>query len=384
MKIKTMSFCQGKGCLSHNNRDFIPKNVDASRMKDNITFVKEPIAEAYEKIFGEAIERYNQKQTRADRKITTGYFEHAFNHAPSRHVITSPDKRKSFYEDLVQIGDMHDSGCGTPDGELVSECLIEYARGFAERNPNFYIFNLCLHKDEATPHLHIDYIPVGHYKRGVDTQNGLSQALKEMGFTGIDAISKWRIKERKVLEQICNSRGIEIKEPEQSRGSFAVEEYKVYKDNINELQSQVSKESAQLEKIAKKKTEIKDVDKIESKPSMFGDKVTISVSDFNNLQSTAKTHIAYKKNNKKLNTEVAKLKEENQGLVAENFALKRKFASIPLKIENNRLQDKIDELENKLSRIYDFLDMFNLQERLNEFMKSFSKQKSKSNEHEIN
>ena len=54
-------------------------------------------------------------------------------------------------------------------------------QGFSERNPNFFVFNAVLHVDEATPHLHIDYIPIGHYKRGVDTQNGLAQALKEMG-----------------------------------------------------------------------------------------------------------------------------------------------------------------------------------------------------------
>ena len=46
--------------------------------------------------------------------------------------------------------------------------------GFRNRNPNFYVFNAVLHMDEATPHLHIDYIPVGHYKRGQDTQNGIA------------------------------------------------------------------------------------------------------------------------------------------------------------------------------------------------------------------
>lgn len=107
--VKTLSHCQGKGSLSHNNRDFKPKNVDSGRTKNNVTFIKEPIGKAYEKLFGAAVERYNAKQKRSDRKIKNGYFEYQFNHAVSNSVITSPDKRKSFYEDVVQIGTKDDT-----------------------------------------------------------------------------------------------------------------------------------------------------------------------------------------------------------------------------------------------------------------------------------
>ena len=81
----------------------------------------------------------------------------------------------------MQVGRMEDSGVGTEDFQLVAEYLKEYMTGFQERNPNFYVFNAVLHMDEQTPHLHIDYIPVGHYQRGQDTQNGIAQALKENG-----------------------------------------------------------------------------------------------------------------------------------------------------------------------------------------------------------
>ena len=69
MKAKTISHCQGKGSLSHNNRTFKAKNVDKSRSGQNVTFVKIPITEAYDKCFLEAVERYNAKQKRADRRI---------------------------------------------------------------------------------------------------------------------------------------------------------------------------------------------------------------------------------------------------------------------------------------------------------------------------
>lgn len=241
---KTISHCQGKGSLTHNRRTFSAKNVDSSRTTDNIVFVDQPIEQAYDEIFGAAVERYNAMQKRADRKIKTSYFEHVFNREkPPPYVVTSADKRKSFYEDVVQIGTMDDTGVGSPDGQIAAECLAEYAKGFAARNPNFHVFFSALHLDERTPHLHIDYIPVGHYRQGVDTQNGLAQALKEMGYgTGKDAINRWRLAERAVLEQICREHGIEISAPEKSRGSLTVEQYKEYaelKEKSEEQQQEV-------------------------------------------------------------------------------------------------------------------------------------------------
>jgi len=228
--------------------------VDGSRTDDNITFVKQPISEAYEECFGDAVQRYNEKQSRADRQIKDSYYQSVFDHTPSNTVITSSDKRKSFYEDLVQIGTKDDTGVGTADGKLATVCLSEYMQGFSERNPNMYVFNAVLHQDEATPHLHIDYIPIGHYKRGIDTQNGLAQALKEMGYTGKDAISKWRISERHVLENICKAHKLEISEPKQARGySYTPDEYKTMKDEIVDLQEELIKEKKQVKEIGLQK-----------------------------------------------------------------------------------------------------------------------------------
>ena len=131
---------------------------------------------------------------------------------------------------------------------IAQQCLTEYMNGFSERNPNFFVFNAVLNVDEATPHLHIDYIPIGHYKRGVDTQNGLAQALKEMGY-GDDknAVSRWRERERDILTEICRRHGIEIDAPQEGRGhSFAVEEYKEYKDTVNELENKIDSLETQI------------------------------------------------------------------------------------------------------------------------------------------
>ena len=121
MKQKSISFCQGKGSLAHNNREFVAENIDRERMKNNITFVRQPIAEAYEMLFAESTARYNARQKRNDRRIKGSYYESLFGCKPCNTVKTASDKRKSFYEDIVQIGTKDDSGFNTEDTELVAE-----------------------------------------------------------------------------------------------------------------------------------------------------------------------------------------------------------------------------------------------------------------------
>ncbi len=249
MKQKRISFGQGKGSLTHNNREFMADNVDPLRPPQNITFVRQPIGEAYEQLFAESTERYNAKQKRNDRKVHGSYYEHLFGVKPCNTVRTAADKRNSFYEDVVQIGKREDSGYGTEDFQLVAGCLKEYMEGFQKRNPNFYVFNAVLHMDEATPHLHIDYIPVGHYKRGQDVQNGIAQALKEMGYgEGKQAIARWRAAEVEVLNAICLEHGIQPLAPEKARGTLEVEEYKEQRRQADELAEQNAQAEAELSK----------------------------------------------------------------------------------------------------------------------------------------
>ncbi|MCR4795682.1 MAG: plasmid recombination protein [Ruminococcus sp.] len=247
MKQKRISFGQGKGSLTHNNREFMADNVDPLRTPQNITFVRQPIGEAYEQLFAESTARYNDKQKRNDRKVHSSYYEHLFGVKPCNTVRTAADKRKSFYEDVVQIGKMEDSGYGTEDFQLVADCLKEYMEGFQNRNPNFYVFNAVLHMDEATPHLHIDYIPVGHYKRGQDVQNGIAQALKEMGYgEGKMAIARWRAAEVEVLNAICLEHGIKPLAPEKARGTVEIPEYKEQRRQNDELAEQNAQIEAEL------------------------------------------------------------------------------------------------------------------------------------------
>lgn len=320
--------------------------MDSSRTQDNVVFIAKPIADAYDDIFGAAIERYNAKQKRSDRKINCGYFEHLFKRAPAQSVVTSSDKRKSFYEDVVQIGTKDDTGVGSPDAAVAAECLTEYMNGFQTRNPNFFVFNAVLHLDEATPHLHIDYIPVGHYKQGIDTQNGIAQALKEMGYgVGKDAISRWRERERKVLEDICKSHGIDIVAPQKSRGTFEVEEYKRYKANIDALEKEKQTALDRAEKAEKAaqaaEQQLKELNgkvltaqklkEINGKKSIGGALKNVTWEEWQSVKETAVSALsekaALKYDNDKLKKEIDDLKKENNGLSEQVRALNYELTS---------------------------------------------------------
>ena len=344
MKEKRVSFGQGKGSITHNNRKFIADNVDVFRTHENITFVCQPIGEAYEQLFAGSTERYNARQKRNDRKIHGSYYEHLFGVKPCNNVRTAADKRKSFYEDVVQIGKMEDSGYGTEDFQLVAECLKEYMNGFQKRNPNFYVFNAVLHMDEATPHLHIDYIPVGHYKRGQDTQNGIAQALKEMGFgEGKQAIARWRSAEVEVLNQICCEHGIEPLTPEKSRGTLEVAEYKEQRRKADELAEQniqadaeLSEKKAAIKAAEQKTAKLTEIDSIETGKTVFGGKVTVSQEDWENVTALAKKEVTSLKQTKKLRKERDEAVQECDTLRKQLDAVSAELAEYKKKKDEKR------------------------------------------------
>lgn len=218
---RKISFARGRGKLRHNNRDIVSANVDPSRIADNITIVKQDLGEAYKQIFGEAQAAYNEKQKRADRKIDD-YFQKLFGRNPTDTVLKNNNKQQSFYEYVVGVGDMHDAGfASNPEmAEKAVECLKEYMRDFPKRNPNFYVFNAVVHKDEATPHMHFDFIPFADgYKTGMTRQQGIAKALEQMGYgKGEKAYINFTQSERNVFREICERHGIEVADEEKGRG----------------------------------------------------------------------------------------------------------------------------------------------------------------------
>lgn len=144
---RTISAMVGKGSVNHNSRKFKTENVDGSRTHLNIDYCNEPIKKIYHELFDEALKRYNEKQTRADRRIEN-YYE----------KIRNSKQEKPFHELILQIGDKENMSAESESGILAREVLNEYYRGFQERNPQLKVFSAHLHMDEATPHLHIDFV----------------------------------------------------------------------------------------------------------------------------------------------------------------------------------------------------------------------------------
>ena len=240
MAAKTISFPKGRGHLTHNNRDFICNNVVPERTSWNRIYIQEPLKDAYEKCFGQALRDYNAVQKRKDRQ-KDDYL---------KEIESSGNKEKTFYENIVQIGKKTDTpvadenGVMTEEAKAAIEVLDRYAKTFQERNPNLYLFNCVMHLDEATPHLHIDYIPVAHgYKNGMETRNSLTKAFQQMGFA--KAVSRkqnetvaWQEREREYLTELCREQGIEIEVLGVQRDNLSLPEYKTAMREVEKLEQQ--------------------------------------------------------------------------------------------------------------------------------------------------
>ena len=133
------------------------------------------------------------------------YYEH----------IRQSKQEKLFHEAIFQIGNMSDCGCGTPDGERAAAALKDFAESFAERNPHLRVFNMVLHMDEATPHLHVDFIPVAtEQSRGLSTRVSMKQALKQQGFVGVGRKqtewAAWMEREKEALTEIAQRHDLNL------------------------------------------------------------------------------------------------------------------------------------------------------------------------------
>lgn len=200
---RTISFMTGKGSVNHNSRKFHAKNTDPERSYLNVEYCNENIKDVYHELFDEALARYNEKQKRNDRRIDD-YYE----------KIRLGKQEKPFHEIILQIGDRETMGAETEEGRLAAKILDEYMQDFQRRNPTLRVFSAHLHMDEATPHLHIDFVPyiIGS-KRGLDTRVSLKQTLTALGFKGgtrrETELNQWVSAEKQQLAAIMLEHGIE-------------------------------------------------------------------------------------------------------------------------------------------------------------------------------
>ncbi len=352
--------------MAHNNREFIAPNVDRSRIKDDITLVKEDIKTVYHELFDKPLAEYNAKQKRKDRRIKT-YYEH-INHSK---------QEKPFYELIFQIGNTEDTHCGTPEATVATKALTNFVKGFQMRNPHIRVFNAVIHLDEETPHVHINFIPFAtNQTRGLSTRNSLSKALEQQGFVSegknMTCTKQWVEHEKEQLAEVMKSYGIEWEKLGTHEQHLDVLDYKkkmrareiavlenkvectqhqlesterVLRDADNaidrldkkfakkseaveQLDSDIKSKSAELENTNEqlavnqqllqvtsvKVAQINDIDSINVKHSAIGSKVTLSEMDYNSIVKLAKKELAAEHDSAEKDDEIYRLNEILQAL----------------------------------------------------------------------
>ena len=240
---RTISAMVGKGSVNHNSRKFKAENVDGGRTHLNIDYCNEPIKKIYHDLFDEALKRYNDKQTRADRKIAN-YYE----------KIRNSKQEKPFHELILQIGGQENMNAESENGQLARQILDEYYREFQERNPQLKVFSAHLHMDEATPHLHIDFVPfTTGSKRGLDTRVSLKQALAAQGFKGgtrgDTEWNQWVQSEKEQLAAVMERYGIEWEHKGMHEKHLSVLDYKKQEreKEVADLGVEIGKRADELE-----------------------------------------------------------------------------------------------------------------------------------------
>ena len=234
----------GKGSVNHNSRKFHAKNIDSERSYLNVEYCNEDVKDVYHELFDEALVRYNEKQTRSDRKIDDYYDKICFG-----------KQEKPFHEIILQIGDKDNMGATTENGQLAAKVLDEYMRDFQRRNPTLWIFSAYLNMDEATPHLHIDFVPyTTGSKRGLDTRVSLKQALSALGFKGgtrsETELNQWVQHEKKQLAEIMLEHGIEWEQKGTHEKHLSVLDFKKKERAKEVAELEAKKESLEEHNVA--------------------------------------------------------------------------------------------------------------------------------------
>ena len=382
---RTISAMRGKGSLTHNRRDFIAKNVDSSRTPLNIEYRNEDIRAVYHELFDDALARYNEKQTRRDRVIDD-YYE----------KIRTGKQEKPFEELIIQIGNKDDMNASSENGQLARQMLDEYMQSFQQRNPTLRVFSAHLHMDEATPHLHIDFIPfTTGSKRGLETRVSLKKALEALGFTGgtksHTELNQWIESEKQALASIMARHDIEWEQKGTHEEHLSVLDYKkqerskevaALETQIGALQEQtanaetmLSEKQERLDDIAPilKNTEkfvrkYDDPERLLPEAGMlesgkaFREKKALPI-----LEKLLKYARSLFRENTELKAKVQKLEKENTAFKSANWNHTNEI--VKLKMENRELKKDKGKLDALVGRIENDV----LQKALEEMSKEHSK-----------
>lgn len=321
---RTISFMTGKGSVNHNSRKFHAKNTDPERSCLNVEYCNENVKDVYHELFDEALTRYNEKQTRSDRRIDD-YYE----------KIRSGKQEKPFHEIILQIGDKDNMGAKTENGRLAAKVLDKYMRDFQRRNPTLRVFSAYLHMDEATPHLHIDFVPyTTGSRRGIDTRVSLKQALSALGFKGgtrrETELNQWVAYEKEQLAAVMLEHGIEWEKKGTHEKHLSVLDFekKERAKEVAELEQSISDGKERLSDIQiQHRKAVQETEQIRQKGEAIRQEVS-ELSETSDLLKEQATTLAEDKkkllsDNVKLEKQQKKLQQDIEKMVQSKAVMER-------------------------------------------------------------
>ena len=321
---RTISFMTGKGSVNHNSRKFHAKNTDPERSCLNVEYCNENVKDVYHELFDEALARYNEKQTRSDRRIDD-YYE----------KIRSGKQEKPFHEIILQIGDKDNMGAKTENGQLAAKVLDKYMWGFQRRNPTLRVFSAYLHMDEATPHLHIDFVPyTTGSRRGIDTRVSLKQALSALGFKGgtrrETELNQWVAYEKEQLAAVMLEHGIEWEKKGTHEKHLSVLDFekKERAKEVAELEQSISDGKERLSDIQiQHRKAVQETEQIRQKGEAIQQEVS-QLSETSDLLKEQATTLAEDKkkllsDNVKLEKQQKKLQQDIEKMVQSKAVMER-------------------------------------------------------------
>lgn len=349
----TISGMTGRGSIRHNNRTFSAANIDRSRTAQNVTFCREDLKQVYHLVFDEALVAYNAKKKKTRDKIPD-YYEH----------IRQGKQEKLFHEVIFQIGNKDDCGCGTLDGDRAAAVLKEFAESFQERNPHLRVFNSVLHMDEATPHIHIDFVPVAtEQTRGLQTRVSMKQALKQQGFTSLGRnMTEWRAwmdREKRTLAELAQAHEFEIVSLGGGRKHMDLPEYREAAQRLEAAQEQVMATEQEIAALEKQKKGLKGtvraleaaekvrvrLDTIQPERTLTGAVKGITVEQVEQLKAAALRGVQAEQRAKEAEAENRRL----QGMIPlTKEKLREAQAQQKIRQENQQLQVENEYLQEQL------------------------------------
>jgi len=364
----TISGMTGRGSIRHNNRSFSAANIDRSRTGLNVTFCQEDLKQVYHQVFDEALAAYNAKKKKTRDKIPD-YYEH----------IRQGKQEKLFHEVIFQIGNKDDCGCGSLDGDRAAAVLKEFAESFQERNPHLRVFNAVLHMDEATPHIHIDFVPVAtEQTRGLQTRVSMKQALKQQGFTSLGRnMTEWRAwmeREKQTLAELAQAHEFEIVSLGGGRKHMDLPEYRAAAQRLEAVQEQViaaDQELADLEKQKKalrgtvralkaaEKVQVR-LDTIQPEKTLTGAVKGVTVEQVEQLKAAALRGVQAEQRAKEAEAENRRL----QGMIPSTKEKLREAQAQQrveqenrqLRVDNEYLQEQLEEERSFSARLLAGID----------------------------